>query len=89
MTRNDLKMRQGKTFSLIVRWATLPFVHAAITAITKAAPAVITSSAHGVPDGWRVAVVSAAACGRSTPRTRRPDPRTTVARQCLTRAPWR
>lgn len=56
---DDLKIEQGKTFSLIVRWATLPFVYAAITAITKAAPAVITSSAHGVPDGWRVAVVSA------------------------------
>lgn len=55
----DLKIEQGKTFSLTVRWATLPFVYSAITAITKAAPAVITSPAHGVPDGWRVAVVSA------------------------------
>jgi len=33
-------------------------VYKAITGITTAAPARITSPAHGVPDGWSVAVVS-------------------------------
>lgn len=55
----NLTILQGKTFSRVVRWEALPFVYKAITAITKAAPAVVTSPAHGAPDGWRVAVVSA------------------------------
>lgn len=55
----DLTILQGKTFSRVVRWESLPFVYKAITAITKAAPAVITAPAYGAPDGWRVAVVSA------------------------------
>lgn len=43
----------------MTRWETLPFVYKAISGITRAAPAVITASAHGLPDGWRTAVVSA------------------------------
>lgn len=50
---------QGKTFSQVIRWETKPIVYKAITAITKAAPARITATAHGIPDGWRVAIVSA------------------------------
>lgn len=56
--RQDLIIQKGKTFSRVIRWETEPFVYKAITAITKAAPAVVTATAHGVPDGWRVAVVS-------------------------------
>lgn len=54
----DLIIQKGKTFSRVLRWETEPFVYKAITAITKAAPAVITATGHGVPSGWRVAVVS-------------------------------
>ena len=59
MATQDLPIIQGKTFSRAVRWETSPFVYKPITGITKAAPAVVTCVGHGVPDGWRVAVVSA------------------------------
>ncbi len=54
----DLEIIQGKTFVFTLRWETLPIIYKAITGITKAAPCVVTSTAHGIPDGWRVAVVS-------------------------------
>lgn len=57
-TRSDLVIQKGKTFSQIIRWETTPFVYSPITAITQAGPAVVTAPAHGVPDGWRVAIVS-------------------------------
>lgn len=38
--------------------ATDEYSYAAISGITKTAPAVITATGHGVPDGWQVAVVS-------------------------------
>lgn len=56
--RLDLVIRQGETFQRIIRWETLPFIYKAITAITAAAPASITATAHGLTNGWRVAVVS-------------------------------
>lgn len=54
----DITIVKGATFSRVLRWESTPYVYKAITAITKAAPASITSTAHGVPDGWRVAIVS-------------------------------
>lgn len=54
----DITIARGKTFSRVVRWEALPFVYKAITNITKTAPARVTSPTHGVPDGWRVAIVS-------------------------------
>ena len=58
MAATNLTIVKGKTFNRVVRWSSEPFLYKAITAITKAAPAVITSAAHGIPDGWLVAVVS-------------------------------
>lgn len=52
----DLTILQGDTFSFPVKWETEPIVYKAITAITQAAPVVITAPSHGVPNGWRVAV---------------------------------
>jgi hypothetical protein len=55
----DFTIEQGKTWNQIVRWETSPIVYKAISAITQAAPAQITTLAsHGIPSGWRVAVVS-------------------------------
>lgn len=54
----DLIIRQGKTFLRTMRWEAPPIIYKAITGITRAAPAVITCPSHGVPDGWRVTVVS-------------------------------
>lgn len=57
-TQLDLVVWRGKTFSQVVRWEAPPFVYAPISNIAQAAPAVIESTGHGLPDGWRVAVVS-------------------------------
>lgn len=56
--QKDLTIQQGKTFALVLRWETEPIVYKAITAITLTAPARLTVTDHGAPDGWRVAVVS-------------------------------
>lgn len=58
-TKLNLTIVQGNTFSQVVRWESVPFVFKPITDISRSAPAVITSASHGVPEGWRVAVVSA------------------------------
>lgn len=55
----DIVIAKGSTFSQVLRYETTPFVYKLITAITKAAPVSITAAAHGAPDGWRVAVISA------------------------------
>lgn len=54
----DLVIQKGKTFERVVRWETEPFVYSAISSITQSAPAQIGSGGHGVPNGWRVAIVS-------------------------------
>lgn len=55
----DFTISKGKTFTRVLRWESAPFIYKAITGISQAAPAVVTAVGHGVPDGWRVAVVSA------------------------------
>jgi hypothetical protein len=57
-TELDLTIDKGKDFLHVVRWESAPIIYSAITAITKAAPVVITSTAHGIPNGWRAAIVS-------------------------------
>lgn len=54
----DLEIVQGETFIRTIRWETKPYVYKAISAISRAAPAVLTVPLHGAPAGWRVAVVS-------------------------------
>lgn len=58
MKVQDFEIVKGKTFRRQVRWETTPIVYAAITAITAAAPCMITAPDHGVPNGWKVAVVT-------------------------------
>jgi hypothetical protein len=53
-----LQIRQGSTFTYVLRWESLPVVYKAITGIAAQAPARITCVGHGLPDGWRAAVVS-------------------------------
>ncbi len=55
---SDLIIQKGKTFSRVLRWESTPYVYKTITGITKAAPAVVTAPTHGIPDGWRAAIVS-------------------------------
>lgn len=47
-----LSISQGKTFSKSLRWGGGRKLYKPITGATKAAPCVLTSAAHGVPDGW-------------------------------------
>lgn len=54
----DISITQGKTFTYVVRWESEKINYAAISAITNAAPVAIMASAHGIPDGWRAAIVS-------------------------------
>lgn len=56
-TRKDLIVEQGRTFRSVVRWEVEPLVYRPITAITRTAPPVMTVPAHGMPNGWRAAVV--------------------------------
>lgn len=56
----NFKIYQGSTFSEVLRWESSKKVYKTITSITKAAPAVITSTAHGVPSGWRIKVTDVA-----------------------------
>lgn len=58
MSEKDIVIKQGKTFSMPVRWESYPIVYKPITGITQAAPCIVTCASHLVPDGWRVAVVS-------------------------------
>lgn len=55
----DLTITKGSTFSRVLRWEAQPFVFSPITAISKAAPCVVTSAGHGLVDGWRAAILSA------------------------------
>lgn len=54
----DLVIEQGKTFSQVLRWEAPPIIYRPITGITQTAPARVTCPAHGIPNGWRVAIVS-------------------------------
>jgi hypothetical protein len=56
--RKRWTIRQGETFQRVVRWEQTPLVYAAITAIGNVAPARVTATAHGLVNGWRVAVQS-------------------------------
>lgn len=54
----NYKCYQGSTFSEVLRWESSKRIYKNITGISNAAPCVITSTGHGVPDGWRVKVTN-------------------------------
>jgi hypothetical protein len=56
--KQDFTIYLGKTFSQILRWESTPVLYKAISGISQTAPCAVTAVAHGLPDGWRVAVVS-------------------------------
>lgn len=57
-TTVDFTVGAGETFKPVIRWGSDLLMSKAITALTNAFPAVITSATHGVPSGWDVGVVS-------------------------------
>ena len=54
MARNerDFSVPVGETFHPVLRWGSGVYTAKAITAITKAAGAVITAATHLLPNGW-------------------------------------
>lgn len=54
----NLKVYQGATFRETLRWESSTKVYKPITAITKAAPIVITATDHGIPPGWRAKITN-------------------------------
>lgn len=54
----NFKIYQGATFKEIIRWESSTKAYAPITAITKAAPMVVTSVAHEIPVGWRTKITN-------------------------------
>lgn len=54
----NLKMYQGSTFQELFRWAGPLKVYRPITAISNAAPMVITCAGHGMPTGWRFKITN-------------------------------
>ena len=59
LKRLDICVRKGSSVRLPVRIETDVLTWAPISAIAQSAPAVITATGHGCPDGWRAAVVGA------------------------------
>jgi hypothetical protein len=57
----NYKIYQGSTFQETLRWESETKVYVPISAITRSAPCVITTtSAHTIPVGWRVRVTNVA-----------------------------
>ena len=53
----DLEIKQGRTFTLALRWETEPIVRKAISVVSFATGAPrLTVTSHGAPDGWRCAL---------------------------------
>lgn len=57
-TKLNFKMYQGSTFKEVIRWESSTKAYKTITGITKAAPVVITATAHGIPIGWRTKITN-------------------------------
>lgn len=54
----NFKIYQGSTFRETLRWETSEKVYVPIVNITRAAPMVVTATAHGAPQGWRVKITN-------------------------------
>jgi len=54
----NFKIYQGSTFTEVLRWESSNKKYSPITGITQAAPVVLSSTAHGVPAGWRFRITN-------------------------------
>lgn len=54
----NFKIYQGSTFNEVLRWESSNKIYKPITNISQNAPCIITSTAHGLPDGWRVKITN-------------------------------
>lgn len=54
----DIVIKQGKTFSMVFRYAAEPVVFKAISAASNTAPLELTVPSHGLVNGWPAAIIS-------------------------------
>ncbi|CAN7471495.1 hypothetical protein LJR074_003174 [Acidovorax sp. LjRoot74] len=74
-TERDISFRRGSSVRIVARWETEPYLFAAISSITRGAPAVVnTQQPHGLPDGWKVAVVDALGMTQLNAKSNPPKP---------------
>lgn len=59
MKKHDICLRKGASFTLPLMWEGERLIYRPITSIENTAPVRLTAAAHGVPDGWLVAVANA------------------------------
>lgn len=59
MKKHDISVRKGSTLILPIMWESQTLIYKPITTIDTSSPVRITAPAHGVPDGWLVAVANA------------------------------
>lgn len=59
MKKHDISVRKGSTLILPIMWEDQTLIYKPISAISTSSPVRITAPAHGVPDGWLVAVANA------------------------------
>jgi len=59
MNKLTISIRRGSTVALPIRVESSVLSYAQITTIANTAPVRITATAHGLPDGWRAAVMNA------------------------------
>lgn len=55
MAKRDITLIQGNTFRMQARWEQNELTFKNVSAVTKAAPPVVTATGHGLPDNWRCA----------------------------------
>ena len=58
MTHRDLTFKKGTTFRMSVLWESSQLRYRPITDVALTAPVRVTAPAHGVPDGWPIAIVN-------------------------------
>lgn len=59
MNKLTLTVRRGASADIPIRVESDVLSYATITAIAQSAPVRITAASHGIPDGWRAAVMNA------------------------------
>lgn len=78
----NFKIYQGSTFAETLRWESDVKVYVPIVNISRTAPMVVTATAHGVPQNWRVKITNA--LGMKEANTSDYITATTVAENTLT-----
>ena len=58
-----LTIRKGSAENIPIRLEQSAWSYATISAVAQTAPLRITAPAHGIPDGWRVAIMNVKAVG--------------------------